>query len=226
VVELSRRQVLQVAAAAAGALAWRGRWPKAARAGGALPGPSTGDLRLWYDAPSNNNWLRALPVGNGRLGAMVYGNVNTETLQLNEDTVWAGGPHDYSNPQGAGALGQIQQLVFNDQWSQAENLANQAMLGSPAGQLAYQPVGNLQLAFSQPTEISDYWRELDLETATAALGYAAGGVARRREVIASAPDQVIAVRLTAEAPGELQQPAADERLEPRSSDRSARRRLR
>jgi alpha-L-fucosidase 2 len=201
--EFSRRQILQAATAAAGALAWRGPWPSAAMAQGPLPGPGTGDLRLWYDEPAGSNWLRALPLGNGRLGAMVYGNVENETLQLNEDTVWAGGPHDYANPNGAGALGQIQELVFDDQWSQAESLANQAMLGSPAGQLAYQPVGNLQLAFSQPSGSTDYWRELDLESATAAVGYAAGGVARRREVIASAPDQVIAVRLTAETPGAI-----------------------
>jgi alpha-L-fucosidase 2 len=204
VVELSRRQVLQVAAAAAGALAWRGRWPKAARAGGPpLPGPGTGDLRLWYDEPANTQWLRALPVGNGRLGGMVFGNVGTETLQLNEDTVWAGGPHDYSNPAGAEALPQIQQLVFNGQWSQAQQLVDQAFLGSPAGQLAYQPVGNLRLAFTQPGGVSNYWRELDIDTATCSMGYIAGGVARRREVIASAPDQVIAMRLTADAPGAI-----------------------
>lgn len=200
-IELSRRQVLQAAAAAAGALAWRGRWPTFARAQGSLPGPGTGDLRLWYDEPAGSDWLRALPVGNGRLGAMVYGNVNTETIQLNEDTVWAGGPHDYTNPNGADALAEIQELVFNDQWAQAQELVDQAMLGSPAGQLAYQPVGNLQLAFSQPAEISDYWRELDLENAICSAGYAAGGVARRREVLASAPDQVIAVRLLAEESG-------------------------
>ena len=201
--ELSRRQILQAAAAGAGALAWRGRWPSSARAGESLPGPGTGDLRLWYDEQASSNWLRALPVGNGRLGAMVYGNIGTENLQLNEDTVWAGGPHDYTNPQGADALAEIQELVFDDQWSAAENLANQAMVGSPASQLAYQPVGNLQIAFSQPSEITDYWRELDLETATCAVGYLADGVARRREVIASAPDQVIAVRLTAEAPAAI-----------------------
>jgi alpha-L-fucosidase 2 len=201
--ELNRRQILQAAAAAAGALAWRGSWPTFSQARDSLPGPGTGDLRLWYDEPAGGDWLRALPVGNGRLGGMVYGNINTETIQLNEDTVWAGGPHDYTNPNGAEALAEIQQLVFNDQWSQAQQLADQAMLGNPAGQLAYQPVGNLQLAFSQPAEISDYWRELDLETAICSVGYAAGGVARRREVLASAPDQVIAVRLQAEAPGAI-----------------------
>jgi alpha-L-fucosidase 2 len=203
VAELSRRQVLQAGAGAAGALLWRGRWPRGATAAQSPAGLGTGDLRLFYDEPAGSQWLRALPVGNGRLGAMVFGNIPTERLQLNEDTVWAGGPHDYSNSAGAAALPQIQQLVFDDQWSQAETLANQAMLGSPAGQLAYQPVGNLRLAFTEPSGPSNYWRELDLETATCSTGYVAGGVARRREVIASAPDQVIAVRLTAEAPGAI-----------------------
>jgi alpha-L-fucosidase 2 len=180
VVELSRRQVLKAGAAVTGALMWRGRWPRGATAAQSSAGPATGDLRLFYDEPAGSQWLRALPVGNGRLGAMVFGNIGTERLQLNEDTVWAGGPHDYSNAAGAAALPQIQQLVFDDQWSQAENLANQAMLGSPAGQLAYQPVGNLRLAFTEPSGASNYWRELDLETATCSTGYVAGGVARQR----------------------------------------------
>jgi len=201
--EFSRRQILQAAVAAVGALAWRGSWPAFARAQNQLPGPGTGDLRLWYDEAAGGDWLRALPVGNGRLGAMVYGNVNTETIQLNEDTVWAGGPHDYTNPNGAEQLAEIQELVFNDQWEQAQQLADLAMLGDPAGQLAYQPVGSLRLAFSQPAEVSDYWRELDLETAICSVGYAAGGVARRREVLASAPDQVIAVRLQAAESGAI-----------------------
>jgi len=203
VVEFSRRQILQAAAAAAGALAWRGPWPSAARAQDPVPGPGTGDLRLWYDEPAGSQWLRALPVGNGRLGAMVFGNVDDETLQLNEDAVWAGGPYDSSNPAGADALAEIQQLVFDEQWAQAQQLVDQAFLGDPVGQLAYQPVGNLRLAFDQPGGASDYWRELDVETATFAMGYVAGGVAYRREVIASAPDQVIAMRLTADAAGAI-----------------------
>ena len=106
---------------------------------------AAGDLALWYDEAAGSDWLRALPVGNGRLGAMVFGNTDTERLQLNEDTVWAGGPHNYDNPQGAGALAQIRQLVFANQWTQAQDRINQTMLGNPAGQLAYQPVGDLRL---------------------------------------------------------------------------------
>ena len=108
-VDLSRRQVLQAGAAGASALMLRGGWPGAAAADQPLAGPGTGDLKLWYDAAAGTDWLRALPIGNGRLGAMVFGNVDVERLQLNEDTIWAGGPYDQSNPRGAGALAQIRQ---------------------------------------------------------------------------------------------------------------------
>jgi len=164
---------------------------------------AAGDLALWYDEPAGTDWLRALPVGNGRLGAMVFGGTASERLQLNEDTVWAGGPHDYSNTAGADALQQIRQLVFADQWGQAQNLINQAMLGKPAGQLAYQPVGDLNLTFPGIGTTSEYERWLDLTTATAGMGYVANGVRYQREVIATAPDQVIAVRLTANAGGKI-----------------------
>jgi hypothetical protein len=103
VVDLSRRQVLKAGAAGAEALVFRGTFPGAAASGQPLAGPSTGDLRLWYDEPAGSDWLRGLRVGNGRLGAMVFGNVDTERFQLNEDTVWAGGPYDSSNPAGATA---------------------------------------------------------------------------------------------------------------------------
>jgi alpha-L-fucosidase 2 len=202
-VDLSRRQVLQVGAAGAGALLFGGGWSRAAAAGEPIAGPGPGDLKLWYDAPAGNTWLRALPVGNGRLGAMVYGNVETERLQLNEDTVWAGGPYDSANPAGAQALPEIRRLVFEDRWAEAQALVDQAMLGRPVGQLAYQPVGNLRLAFTGLTGATEYRRELDVDTATSSVEFLAGGTRYRREVIASAPDQVIAMRLTADRPGAI-----------------------
>jgi alpha-L-fucosidase 2 len=166
------------------------------------------DLALWYDEPAGTDWLRALPIGNGRLGAMVFGNVDTERLQLNEDTLWAGGPHDYSNPAGAAALAEIQRLVFEDQWAQAQDLINQTMLGNPGGQLAYQPAGDLRLTVPGGSGASEYQRWLDLTTATTGVTYLLNGVRYQREVIASAPDQVIAVRLTADAPGSISFSAA------------------
>jgi alpha-L-fucosidase 2 len=199
--ELSRRQAMKLGAA--GAVLLPG-WTAVARADSAAPQQvrAAGDLALWYDEAAGSEWLRALPIGNGRLGAMVFGNTDTERLQLNEDTVWAGGPHNYDNPQGAGALAQIRQQVFADQWTQAQDRINQAMLGNPAGQLAYQPVGDLRLTLPSGT-VSEYQRWLDLTTATAVATYVVNGVRQQREVLASAPDQVIAMRLTASAAGAI-----------------------
>ncbi|MEJ2858554.1 MULTISPECIES: glycosyl hydrolase family 95 catalytic domain-containing protein [unclassified Saccharothrix] len=194
--ELSRRQAIVLGAA--GAALTSLALPEVADAA-----PPGGDLSLWYDESAGTDWLRALPIGNGRLGAMVFGNTDTERLQLNEDTLWAGGPHDYTNPQGAGALAEIRRLVFADQWTQAQDLANRTMLGNPAAQLAYQPVGDVRLAFPAPGTVTGYQRWLDIATATTVTTYVANGVRHRREVIASAPDQVIAVRLTADRPGSV-----------------------
>ncbi|MEV0829322.1 glycosyl hydrolase family 95 catalytic domain-containing protein [Nonomuraea rubra] len=180
-------------------------WTAAARAASAPPAEvrAANDLALWYDESAGTDWLRALPIGNGRLGAMVFGNAGTERLQLNEDTVWAGGPYDQSNPRGAAALGQIRQLVFQNQWDQAQALIDQNMRGTPAGQLAYQTVGDLRLAFGSTAGVSEYNRYLDLTTATTAVSYVQNGVRYRREALASAPDQVIAIRLTADRPGSI-----------------------
>jgi alpha-L-fucosidase 2 len=205
--DLTRRQVMKLGAA--GALLTQAGWTATARADSTAPADvrAAGDLALWYDESAGSDWLRALPIGNGRLGAMVFGNTDTERLQLNEDTVWAGGPHNYDNPQGAGALAQIRQMVFANQWTQAQDRINQTMLGNPAGQLAYQPVGDLRLTFPAGG-VSGYERWLDLTTATTVVTYVANGVRYRREVFASAPDQVIVMRLTAETPGSVSFSAA------------------
>ncbi len=201
--DLTRRQAMKLGAV--GAVLAQAGWTATARAGSAAPADvrAAGDLALWYDEAAGTDWLRALPVGNGRLGAMVFGNTDTERLQLNEDTVWAGGPHNYDNPRGAGAIAQIRQLVFANQWSQAQDLIDQTMLGNPAGQLAYQPVGDLRLTLPGASGLSGYERWLDLTTATTVVTYVANGVRYRREVFASAPDQVVVVRLTAETPGSV-----------------------
>ncbi|WP_329792100.1 glycoside hydrolase N-terminal domain-containing protein [Lentzea sp. DG1S-22] len=198
--DLNRRQLMKLGA---GVVLTQAGWTATGTASAApVEVRAANDLALWYDRPAGSDWLRALPVGNGRLGAMVFGNTDTERLQLNEDTVWAGGPHDYSNPRGAGSLAQIRQLVFSNQWTQAQSLIDQTMLGNPAGQLAYQPVGDLRLVLPSGTA-SGYQRTLDLTTATTAVSYVVNNVRHRREVFASAPDQVIVVRLTAETPGAI-----------------------
>ncbi|MFD0205611.1 MULTISPECIES: glycosyl hydrolase family 95 catalytic domain-containing protein [Saccharothrix] len=202
---MPRRRLMKLGAVGVGAALAPVGWTATARAQSAAPPEvrAVGDLALWYDEQAGTDWLRALPVGNGRLGAMVFGNVDAERLQLNEDTVWAGGPHDYTNTRGAAALPEIRRLVFANQWAQAQSLVDQAMLGNPAGQLAYQPVGDLRLTFPAPGTVTGYQRWLDLTTATTVVTYTANNVRYRREVIASAPDQVIAVRLTAETPGSI-----------------------
>ncbi|WP_433731589.1 glycosyl hydrolase family 95 catalytic domain-containing protein [Actinoplanes sp. CA-051413] len=203
--EVTRRKLLAAGAAGAGAALLPSGWTAVARAGAKAPPQvlAAGDLALWYDEAAGTDWLRALPVGNGRLGAMVFGNVDTDRLQLNEDTVWAGGPYDSANPRGAANLAEIRRRVFADQWTQAQDLINQTMLGSPAGQLAYQPVGNLRLAFGSAAGASQYRRTLDLTTATVTTTYVLNGVRYQREVFASAADQVIVVRLTADRDGAI-----------------------
>ena len=200
-VDLSRRQVLQAGAAGASALMLRGGWPGAAAADQPLAGPGTGDLKLWYDEPAGTTWLRALPVGNGRLGAMVFGNVEAETLQLNEDTVWAGGPYDSANPGGAAAL------VRSAGWcSRTAGRRRSAWSTSHArtagGQLAYQPVGNLRLAFPG--------RERRRSTAASWTSTPPPPLwrsCRRHPLPARGHRQrgrpVIAVRLTADRPGAI-----------------------
>jgi len=203
--EVTRRKLLAAGAVGAGAALLPTGWTANALAAPAVPARvlAANDLALWYDEPAGAEWLRALPIGNGRLGAMVFGNVDAERLQLNEDTVWAGGPYDSANTRGAAALPEIRRRVFADQWTQAQDLINQAMLGNPAGELAYQPVGNLRLAFGGGSAAAQYNRTLDLTTATATTSFVLNGVRHQREVFASAPDQVIVVRLTADRAGSI-----------------------
>lgn len=203
--ETTRRKLLTAGAAGVGAALVPPGWTAAVEARAASPSqaPAAGDMALWYDEGAGTDWLRALPIGNGRLGAMVFGNVDTERLQLNEDTVWAGGPHDSSNPAGVANIGEIRRRVFADQWTQAQDLINQTMVSRPVGQLAYQPVGNLRLAFGATGVASQHTRTLDLTTAVASTTYVLNGVRYQREVFASAPDQVIVVRLTADRAGSL-----------------------
>ncbi|MEV7805606.1 glycoside hydrolase N-terminal domain-containing protein [Microbispora sp. NPDC088329] len=197
--------MLKLGAVGTGAALLPMQWTATARAASVAPPEvrAANDLALWYDASAGTEWLRALPIGNGRLGAMVFGNVDTERLQLNEDTIWAGGPYDQSNPKGAGALGQIRQAVFQNQWGQAQTLIDQNMLGNPSAQLSYQTVGNLRLTFGSASGVSEYNRFLDLTTATTTTSYLQNGVRYRREVLASGPDQVIAIRLTADRGGSI-----------------------
>jgi alpha-L-fucosidase 2 len=160
------------------------------------------DLSLWYDKPSGEEWVRALPVGNGRLGAMVYGNPGSERIQLNEDTVWAGSPYRNDSPQAKAALPKIRELVFKGEHAQAQKLAGETFFKGPHGMM-YQPVGELVLSFPGHDRYRDYYRELNLETAVVTTRYSVDGVEYTRNVFSSAPDQVIVVRLSASRPGSI-----------------------
>jgi alpha-L-fucosidase 2 len=158
-------------------------------------------LTLWYRQPASQ-WVEALPLGNGRLGAMVFGGVETERLQLNEDTLWGGGPYNPVNPQAKATLPEVRRLLFEEKFDEAKKLVNEKLIGTPGGQMPYQTVGDLTLAFpgaNAPAE--NYRRELNLATATATVSYTRDGVNHTRAIFASAPDNVIVVRLTADRPG-------------------------
>jgi alpha-L-fucosidase 2 len=166
----------------------------------------TNALTLWYDRPAQE-WVEALPVGNGRLGAMVFGGIASERLQLNEDSFFSGGPYDTNNPEAHGALARVRELIFAGDYAAAEALANAKMLGTPKSQMSYQPIGDLTLTFPGIERPADYRRELDLDGAIVRTSFRASTLAYTREVIASAVDQVIAVRLSAVNSGRFGQHA-------------------
>ena len=167
------------------------------------PAAPASPLTLWYRQPATQ-WVEALPLGNGRLGAMVFGGVVTEQLQLNEGTLWAGGPYNPVNPQAKDALPEVRRLLFEEKFDEAKKLVNEKLIGTPKGQMQYQTVGDLQLTFpAATTPAENYRRELNLDTATATVSYTSDGVNHTREVFANAPDNVIVVRLTADKPGSI-----------------------
>ncbi|TCS15946.1 glycoside hydrolase family 95 protein [Caulobacter sp. BK020] len=183
---LTRRTTLALAAGAAtGGLA-------SAKAASASP------LQLWYRQPAQE-WVEALPIGSGRMGVMVFGGVAAERLQLNEDTLWAGGPYDPANPEALKALPEIRALIDAGDYAKATDVANARFMAKPKRQMAYQTIGDLKLAFpGLDGQATDYVRELDLDGAIATTRFAIGGTRYTRQVIGSYPDRVIAVRLTAD----------------------------
>ena len=161
-----------------------------------------GKLKMWYNKPANN-WNEALPIGNGRLAAMIYGSPAIENLQLNESSFWSGGPSRNDNPDALGALSGIRQSIFNGNSSSAESMINQSVKARQLHGSKYQPVGFLNLYCREHINYTDYYRELDLEKAVFTTTYKVDNVTYKREVFASQPDQVIVMRLTASQPGKL-----------------------
>ncbi|MBO9684706.1 MAG: glycoside hydrolase family 95 protein, partial [Flavisolibacter sp.] len=160
-------------------------------------------LKLWYDKPSGTTWENALPIGNGRLGAMVYGNVERETIQLNEHTVWSGSPNRNDNPLALDSLDIIRQLIFEGKQKDAERIVNRVIITKKSHGQKFEPVGNLQLAFAGHENYTNYSRELDIEKAVTKTSYTVNGVTYTREALASFPDRVVVMRLTASKPGSL-----------------------
>ncbi|MGB8368178.1 MAG: glycosyl hydrolase family 95 catalytic domain-containing protein [Limisphaerales bacterium] len=163
--------------------------------------PPAEPLSLWYRQPATN-WVSALPVGNGRLGAMVFGGIAREKLQLNEDTLWAGGPYDPDNTNALAALPEVRRLIFNGQYAEAQKLAGEKMMAKPLKQMPYETIGDLFLEFPTAAPVENYRRELNLDTAVARVTYTSGGVKFTREIFSSPVDQVIVVRLTGQ-PGQI-----------------------
>ena len=164
--------------------------------------PPAEPLSLWYRQPATN-WVGALPVGNGRLGAMVFGGIAREKLQLNEDTLWAGGPYDPDNTNALAALPEVRRLIFDGKYAEAQKLAGQKMMARPLKQMPYETVGDLFLEFPAAAPVENYRRDLNLDTAVASVTYTSGGVKFTRELFSSPVDQVIVVRLTADKPGQI-----------------------
>ncbi len=152
-------------------------------------------MRLRYTRPAEK-WTEALPVGNGSLGAMIFGGVENERIQFNEETLWTGAPHDYAHQGASAYLDTIRQLLFQGRQKEAEALAMKEFMSIPLGQKAYQPFGDLNLHFPGHGDYSQYSRELDLRKALHRVTYQSGGVTYTRETFASRPDRAIVVRLT------------------------------
>jgi alpha-L-fucosidase 2 len=157
---------------------------------------------MWYNTPAKE-WEEALPVGNGRLGAMVFGKYGEERIQLNEETYWSGGPYSTVVKGGAEYLPQIQKYIFEGEPIKAHKLFGRKLMGYPVEQQKYQSLGDLYLFFENQDQVTGYKRWLDLNTGITCVEYTVDGVTYRREVLSSAPDQVIAVRLTASKPGSI-----------------------
>ena len=193
------------------------------------------DLKLWYNKPAffpnetqlpsewvnSRSWLKALPIGNGRLGGMVFGGVRNERIQLNEESVWSGGKQDADNPEALKYLPEIRQLLFDGKYTEAQKLTYEKLVckgpGSQNGAKnyfgCYQTLGDLIINFDNESEAENYYRELDLNTAIASVTYKIGNATFKREAFVSAPDQAMVIRLTCDNPGMISFSATLNRIE-------------
>ena len=183
-------------------------------------------LKVWYDKPASSEvndvkegwgndaeWLKALPVGNGFVGAMVFGDVNRERIQLNEKTLWSGSPFDNDNPESYKSLGKIRELLFEGKYREATDLTNKTQVckgvGSGNGNGAdipfgcYQTLGDLWLDFGKADAYDNYRRELDLSNGVVNVSYIQDGIKYKREVFASYPDNALIIRFSSDKKGKL-----------------------
>ena len=160
------------------------------------------EYKLWYDRPAQV-WTEALPLGNGRLGAMVYGTPATEQIQLNEETIWAGRPNNNANPNALEFIPKVRALVFAGKYKEAQDLATEKVMAKTNSGMPYQSFGDLRIAFPGHTRYTNYYRELSLDSARSIVRYEVDGVKFQRETFTSFIDQVVMVRLTASHPGKI-----------------------
>lgn len=161
--------------------------------------PST---MLWYDKPAST-WTEAMPLGNGRLGAMVYGGTVNEKIQFNEETLWTGQPHDYTNKGAHNYLDEIRQLLIDGKQEQAHKLGNEHFMSKPFGQLSYQPFGNILLNSPKHENATNFKRILNLENAITTASYEIDEINFKREAFISKPDQALLIRIEASKKGKL-----------------------
>ena len=142
-------------------------------------------LKLWYDKPAGNIWEAALPMGNGRLATMLYGNTDSETVQLNESTVWSGGPNRNDNPHALESLGEVRRLIFEGKNKEAAELASKKIQSERINGMMYQPVGDLLLYFPGHASYRNYYRDLNIQNAVSKIRYSVGETNFTREAFVS-----------------------------------------
>ena len=165
---------------------------------------SSREMVLWYDEPAGDAWLDGLLIGNGYMGGNVFGRIEHERIALNESTFWSGRPHDYNDPDAHQYYDRIKELMYAKKYKEAEKLVNEHFYGKPANQQTYVPVGDLLLDFAPGKEpVTDYYRELDMETGVVTVRYTQDGVKMTRETFMSYPDHVMVMKVSADRPGKV-----------------------
>jgi alpha-L-fucosidase 2 len=157
------------------------------------------EYRLWYDQPAEE-WVEALPVGNGRLGAMIFGKTDVEQIQFNEESLWAGSKTDNNNPKSLENLAEIQQLIFDGNYRKAGKMASDYMVGTPPNVRSYQTFGDLMINYHWKNEPRNYKRQLNLNSGIATTTFETGSNLVTQEVFSSAPNDLIAVKISAKEP--------------------------